>query len=112
MAELEIDLEEAKKLAKSGSEIMVLIDNFGDVELVKEILEAKDNVEEIDFGEARVIVMSLGEPKDLSDLAKKYENAVIVCPHGNTSLRMANALKQIGVHAYSLRGGIAGLRAR
>lgn len=113
MAEdLEVDLNGAQKLANSGSEIIVLADNFGDVELVKEIFKTDNQVEEVDFGEAKVIVMGLGDRKDLEDLAKKYEKAVIICPHGNTSLRMANALKNMGVTSYSLKGGLAGLRSR
>lgn len=112
MAEnLEVDSAQASKLAKSGSAVYVLMENFGDVELVKEVLKS-DKTEEIDFGEAKVIVMNLGEPDDIKDLAKKYENSVIVCPHGNTSLRMAKALQNLGVKAYSLKGGLAGLRSR
>ena len=43
---------------------------------------------------------------------KEYEGAVMVCPHGNTSKRFAEALKVIGVKAYSLRKGVAGLKSQ
>ncbi len=112
MDTLEVDLEDALKLADSGSEVKVLMDNFGDLEFVKGVFNDKNKIEETDFNEARVIVMNLGDAKDIRDVAKKFENCVIICPHGNTSLRMAVALHHLGVKAYSLQGGIAGLRNR
>lgn len=113
MAEdMEVSEKEAERLAASGSDVYVLIENFGDVDLVKEVLKSRGKTEEIDFGEAKTLVMGLGEPDDIKDLAKKYDNSIIVCPHGNTSLRMAKALQNLGVTAYSLKGGLAGLRSR
>ncbi len=112
MEDLEVNLDGAEKLAQSGSQIRVLMDHFGDIDLVREVFKKGDKVEEMDFGEARILVMKLGETQDIMDLAKKFENCVIICPHGNTSLRVANALKNMGIHAYSLKGGLAGLRSR
>ncbi|MDE1859867.1 MAG: hypothetical protein KGH67_05050 [Candidatus Micrarchaeota archaeon] len=112
MDALEVDIDGAKKLAKGGSNIYVFAENLGDGEFVKALLEGIGRTEEVDFGEARMIVMHLGSDGDIEELAQKYADSVIVCPHGNTSLRMARSLVALGVKAYSLHGGLAGLRSR
>ncbi len=108
--ELEIDLEQAKALANDKSKIFVLEQNVGDLEFVQETLDGKNGAESLDIGEAKALVMGLGDDEDLKGLADKYEGAVIVCPHGNTSLRIASALQRMGVRSYSLRKGLAGMR--
>lgn len=88
------------------------MENLGDVELVKETLGVNDKVKDLDISEARTLVMHLGDHKDIIELAKEYNNSIIVCPHGNTSLRMANALSNLGIKAYSLKGGLAAIKER
>lgn len=42
------------------------------------------------------------------ELAERLSGSVLVCPHGNTSLFLAQHLREnFGVEAYSLRGGIS-----
>ncbi len=42
------------------------------------------------------------------NIAKEYKDAVFICHHGNTSLIIANALKErFDVDSYSMKGGVA-----
>ncbi len=81
------------------------------------------------------IVWVLGEPDTLSSnklslLSEKFEwvypqellglddnaiskigsNAILVCNHGNTSLVIAKRLREKGIVAYSLKGGVSLMR--
>lgn len=112
MMDLEIDFEKAKELAKEGRNVFVFINNVSELELVREVLGSDDHVHEVDFGEARQIIFKEGDKNDLEKRSKEFKDAIIVCPHGRTSLKFATALFEIGIKAYSLKGGIEGLKSR
>lgn len=111
MDPLEIDIEKAKELAKSGNTVEVFVQSHGDVELLKDVLETV-NVKEVNPGDARSIIMGLDDEDSLKQLAKKYSGSIIICPHGNTSLRFAKALSRLGIESYSLNGGISKITGR
>ena len=111
-ADLEIDFEKAKELARDGHNVFVFINNFGELELVKEVLGSANRVRDLDFGEARQIIFKEGEKAEIEKSAREFQDAVIVCPHGRTSLKFVTALSEMGIRAYSLKGGIEGLRSR
>ena len=111
MNEMEIDEEQAKVLVKEGKSVYVFINDYGELELVKESLGAKDNVHNIDIVVAREIIFNQ-DKKVIGKMTGQFKDAIIVCPHGRTSLRFATVLKELGVKAYSLRGGIEGLKQR
>lgn len=110
--DIEINFDEAKELAKDGSSIYVFTNGPADLEFVKAMFDKDDNIYSIDFNEARVIAFSYKDRDLSSQYGLKYSNAVLVCPHGNTSLRFAKSLLELGIPAYSLKGGIAGLKVR
>lgn len=112
MDDPEIDAGRGIELAGRGRRFYVFMNSLGDLELAREALGAGSRMEGIDMGEARTIMFMHGDRKSLREMAGKYEGAVIVCPHGRTSLEFARALSELGVKAYSLKGGIEGLRQR
>ncbi len=111
MKDLEVGLEEAKGLVGAGSRVYVFISNLGELELVGEVLGAKDRTYGMDIGIAREIIFNQ-DIKAIRKVGEQFKDAVIVCPHGNTSLRFAEALSKLGVQSYSLNGGIEKLRGR
>ncbi len=110
--EIEISYEEAIELVKGGSRIYVFMNGPSDLEFVREVFGAEDAICPIDFNEARAIAFDYKDSSLSSQYGLKYGNAVLVCPHGNTSLRFAKALAELGIISYSLRGGIAALKSR
>ena len=109
----EVSLEEAKEIAKLSRKAFVLAENYADLELVAELLglgEGEATMLEMD--DLYPLVMEFGEDEELKAKASKYSNSIIVCPHGNTSLKLVRAIKQLGVGAYSLKGGVAELKKR
>jgi rhodanese-related sulfurtransferase len=108
--DLEIDLEKARALARAGKSVFVIAKDSGELELVKKVLGAGDVVYGVDFGEARRIIFKEGDRKSLEECGLMFRDAVIVCPHGRTSLRLAGALSEMGIRAYSLKGGIEELK--
>jgi rhodanese-related sulfurtransferase len=108
--DLEVDFEGAAKLAGEGHKVFVFINNASELEFVREALGAGDGISNIDILIARQIVF--GDKVDLGNMAEEFRDSVIVCPHGRTSLKFAMALADRGIRAYSLRGGIEGLKAR
>lgn len=111
MSELEIDKEKAAALVKEGKSVYVFINDYGELDFVKESLGAKGNVHSMDIVVAREIIFNQ-DKKAIEKMTGQFKDAVIVCPHGRTSLRFASALKELGVKAYSLHGGIEGLKQR
>lgn len=109
--ELEIDARQASELAKKGSKIFVFSRSPYDRELVTEALGAA-SATELDVNEISPLIYGYGDRGEAQRLARTFENAVIVCPHGNTSRIMAEALLQFNVKAYSLKEGMEGLKRR
>ena len=72
----------------------------------------KGGVHSVDMGKRRQIMFGEGDKKSLEENGMVFRDAVIVCPHGRTSLRFANLLSEMGIRAYSLKGGIEGLKGR
>ena len=105
----EIDSEESRRLAESGARIYVFINSPSDLAVVEEALGGK--AVSIDIGEARGIMFG-SQSFNPEAVKKKFRGSVIVCPHGNTSLMFVKALSAYGVTAYSLSGGIEGLKSR
>ena len=110
--ELEIGVEEAKEMAKQGRQIFVFVSNPSELEFVGEMLGAAEKVHDIDFGDARQIIFKEGEKESLEKMGRIYRDGIIVCPHGRSSLKFASALSEMGIKAYSLKGGIEGMRSR
>ena len=106
---LEVDIKEARELARNGSGVVVFSENPYDISFIQEVLCTK-NVGFMNMDDARRLIMELDEPKTLENLSRKYGNLIVVCPHGRTSLRFVNALAKFKVTAYSLKRGISGLR--
>ncbi|MDE1851873.1 MAG: hypothetical protein KGH69_04275 [Candidatus Micrarchaeota archaeon] len=109
--ELEINADQASELAKKGSRVFVFSRSPYDGELLKEVLGVQ-SVQELDINEVSPIIYGYGDRDEAQKLAASFENAVIVCPHGNTSRIMAEALLQFNVKAYSLKEGMEGLKKR
>lgn len=110
---LEIEANEAEQLVRDGANVYIFEQNASDIEFVQEILGAEAGmVHWIDMNDAHPIMMNYGSEEELLSMSEKYDGAVIVCPHGNTSRRFAEALKAFGVRAYSLKKGLTGLRSR
>ncbi len=107
-SELEVGLEEARLLAKKGRRIFIISDRMQDVEFVKEALCASGHADAIGFEEARSIASGAGN--DNIDL-ERFSGSIIVCPHGNSSLRFAIAMHARGIQSYSLNGGIEMLKS-
>lgn len=110
--DMEIGFEKARKLAKNGRCIYVFLNNSADLELVREVLGARDNVQGMDTGKAIRIMSSEGDKSTIEGNAKKFEDSVIICPHGRISLEFVRALSGLGIKAHSLDGGIEGLKSR
>ena len=109
----EVSLEEAKEIAKVSRKAFVLAENYADLELVAELLGmGEGEVTMLDMDDVYPLVMEFGEEEELKAKASKYSNSVIICPHGNTSLKLVRAIKMVGVGAYSLKGGVAELKKR
>lgn len=111
MNEMEIDADKAASLVKEGKSVYVFINDYGELELVKESLGATDGVHDMDIVVAREIIFNQ-DKKAIEKMAAQFKDAIIVCPHGRTSLRFAMALKELGIRSYSLHKGIEGLRQR
>ncbi len=105
----EIDLVRSIELASKGASVYVFINSFADIDYVKEVL-GSGQVTDVDLGEARGIMLEQSS-EDPAEMKRKFDGSVIVCPHGRTSLRFVHALKRYGVTAYSLHGGIEGLKS-
>lgn len=108
--DFEISLEEARKLVEAGKKVMLFESNYSEVQLLSEtfgIAEEKINI--IDINDFQIVYMHYGEEADIKKIAGKFEDAVIVCQHGNTSRVFADALAGNEVKAYSLYRGIAGI---
>jgi rhodanese-related sulfurtransferase len=110
MIDGEVDFDSGKKLVHSGSKVYVFINSFADLELVKEAF-GEGEISDIDLGEARGIMFEQSK-QSADDMKGRFDNSLIVCPHGRSSLRFVQALAGYGVKAYSLHGGIEGLRSR
>ena len=110
MIDGEVDFDAGKKLVHSGSRVYVFINSFADLELVKEAF-GEGEVSDIDLGEARGIMFEQSR-QDPKGMKGKFDHSLIVCPHGRSSLRFVQALSGYGVKAYSLHGGIEGLKSR
>lgn len=111
MEDIEVDAAKGRQLAESGRNVYVFLNSLNDLEIVKYALDS-ENVQDIDMGEARTIMFRHGSKQELSQIAAKYSGSVIVCPHGRTSLEFSKALSELGISAYSLKGGIEGLKSR
>ena len=109
---LEIDFERAKELAKAGNNFFVLANDSNNLELVREVLGVEGAVHGVDMEETKQILFGEDAKKLLEKRGEAFRDAVIVCPHGRTSLRFANLLSEMGIRAYSLKGGIEGLKGR
>lgn len=110
--DLEIDFEKAREFAKAGKSFLVLANDQDELEMVKKVLGAKGGVHSADIVAARRIIFGEGDRKSLEENGMVFRDAVIVCPHGRTSLRLASLLSEMGIGAYSLKGGIEGLKSR
>ncbi len=110
MSEIEIDAQQAKVLAQDGKSVYVFINDYGELDFVSESLGAKD-VHNMDIAIAREIIFNQ-DKKAIEKMVVQFKDAIIVCPHGRTSLRFATALKELGIRAYSLHGGTEGLKQR
>ncbi len=109
----EVSLEQAKEVAKTSRKAFVLAENYADLELVAELLGISESeVAMLEMDDLYPLVMEFGEEEELKAKASKYSNSVIICPHGNTSLKLVRAIKHLGVDAYSLKGGVAELKKR
>ena len=111
MNETEIDVQQAKVLAKEGKSVYVFINDYGELDFVRESLGAKGAVHNMDIVVAREIIFNQ-DKKAIERMVVQFKDAIIVCPHGRTSLRFATALKELGIKAYSLYGGTEGLKQR
>lgn len=109
---IEISYDEAMELVKSGSSVYVFMNSPADMEFVKAVFYREKAVYPIEFNEARAIAFNYKDSSLSSQYGIKYSNAVLVCPHGNTSLRFAKALAELGITSYSLRGGITALKEK
>ncbi|MDE1860726.1 MAG: hypothetical protein KGH72_03325 [Candidatus Micrarchaeota archaeon] len=110
---LEIDEREAKEIAGAGAKVFVFWNSQHDLEYVEQVLGARPgNVEGMDIEAARRIVMGGEAASEVRKIGSRFDGAVIVCPHGNTSRRFAEALSAAGIKSYSLRRGLEGLRGR
>ncbi len=110
---LEVDLKEARKKVASGSRIMLFETRYSEVQLLSEAFALKeDEINIIDMNDFHTLNLHYGEEEDLKEIAKKFDESVIVCPHGNTSKMLAEILAKEGVKAYSLKGGIEGMLKR
>ncbi len=108
--DFEIGIEEAKKLVAEGKRVMLFESNYSEVQLLSETFGIdEEKVDMIDINDFQIVYMHYGEEADIKKIASKFEDAVIVCQHGNTSRVFADALADNGVKAYSLYGGIAGI---
>jgi rhodanese-related sulfurtransferase len=106
----EIDLEEAKKLIANGSKIMLFERSYAEVQVLSETFGVgEDRIGIIDMNDVQVLHMHYGEEADIAKIANKFDNAVIVCQHGNTSRMMVKILANEKVKAYSLIGGTTGI---
>ena len=108
--DIEIEVNEAKKLVEAGKKVMLFESNYSEVQLLSETFSIdEEKVEIIDINDFQIVYMHYGEEAEIKKIAGKFEEAVIVCQHGNTSRVFADALAENGVKAYSLYGGIAGI---
>lgn len=108
--DFDIDFEEAKKLVEAGKKIMLFESNYSEVQLLSETFGVdEEKVGIIDINDFQIVYMHYGEEDEIKKTASKFEDAVIVCQHGNTSRVFADALAGNGVKAYSLHRGIAGI---
>jgi len=112
MDEQEVDAQKGKDLAGQGRNVYVFMNSLQDLELARQVLGAGNNAQDIDMGEARMIMFRHAQRKELMEHAAKFEGSLIVCPHGRTSLEFVHALSELGIKAYSLHGGIEGLKSR
>ena len=108
--DFEIEVNEAKKLVEAGKKVMLFESNYSEVQLLSETFSIdEEKVEIIDINDFQIVYMHYGEEAEIKKIAGKFEEAVIVCQHGNTSRVFADALAGNGVKAYSLYRGIAGI---
>ncbi len=110
--DIEIGVENAQKLVKKGREIYVFLNNYADLEFVTEVFGAKNGAKGIDTGEAMQIMLNTVDKGMAEAIGRKFDGSIIVCPHGRMSLEFASKLSGLGIRAYSLKGGIEGLKSR
>ena len=93
----EVTLTEALEIVRKNNVKLVWLGRE-DLEYVSGLLKLKNN-EMISVGPNEL----LGSPEK----ARQFENAIMVCYHGNTSAVVARILKErYKVNTYSLKGGV------
>ncbi len=99
--EEEVGIEEARRIVNQKNSKFVWL---GDMPRI-------DMTEALEIDKEKFEIMN---PNDIyyadRDLAEKLSNNVLVCPHGNTSLFLAQHLiEEFGIDVYSLHGGISAI---
>ncbi len=108
---LEVDKNGAERVLSKKRPAYVLGDSYRDLDFIREAFSlGKLDVELVDMNDFYPAIMNYGDDSELKAMAKKYDGALIVCPHGISSKAFAEALRALGANAYSLKGGIEGLR--
>ena len=99
-ANVEIDKNTAREMVKKGSKLIWVLEPMDEMRhaILQEISET---VYSIYFDE----INRASDPKKLVG-----DEPILVCEHGITSLFVANRLRNQGIQAYSLDGGIEELR--
>jgi len=99
----EIELKEAMELVNSNRSIFVWIGGYTTTPLA-DLLEIDGSkvVEESPF--------ELLDRAAYPDVLKRYERPIFVCNHGITSYELVKELANMGIKAYSLAGGIEGIK--
>lgn len=111
--QLEVGASEAPEVFARKKPVYVLAETYKDLEVVKRRFGLGDeDVVMVDMNDFYPAIMNYGEDSDLKAIAKKYDGALIVCPHGISSKAFAEAIRSLGANAYSLKGGLEGLASQ
>lgn len=99
--ELEIDMHKARRLSAIGSKVIWVLGE-PDILLSNKISLLSEKFEWVYPHELLAF--------ENNAISKIGSNSILVCNHGNTSLVIAKKLRDKGIVAYSLKGGVSSMR--
>ena len=102
----EIELREALELVNSGKSIFVWIGGWTTTPLAG--LLGIDESKVMEASPFQLILDNKSYPEEL----KKYDRPIFVCQHGLSSYDLVKELATMGIKAYSLKGGVEGIKGR
>ncbi len=100
-----VDLEIAIKISKVSKKVFVIPNDNRNLLVTEDVFGDVAEVSEVGFVELNSILYGGKNTGNLYEIIKKYDRSIIVCLHGVMAMDFVLALRELGSHAYCLKGG-------